>query len=110
MLNQRSRFIFSALCFGFAFLYIPILLVIIYSFNDSRLVTVWGGWSFRWYVELFNNENILNAALLSFQIAAITATFATIMGTMAGFIMARIKKIQRKIAILRNDCFSIGDA
>ena len=58
MLNQRSRFIFSALCFGFAFLYIPILLVIIYSFNDSRLVTVWGGWSFRWYVELFNNENI----------------------------------------------------
>ena len=79
MLNQRSRFIFTALCFGFAFLYIPILLVIIYSFNDSRLVTVWGGWSVRWYVELFNNENVLNAAILSFQIAAITATFATIM-------------------------------
>ena len=56
------------LCFGFAFLYIPIVLVIIYSFNDSKLVTVWGGWSIRWYVELFNNENILNAALLSFRI------------------------------------------
>ena len=80
MLNQRSRFIFTALCFGFAFLYIPILLVIIYSFNDSRLVTVWGGWSFKWYVELFNNENILDAAILSFQIAAITATFATTWG------------------------------
>ena len=83
--------------FRFCFLYIPILLVIIYSFNDSRLVTVWGGWSFRWYVELFNNENILNAALLSFQIAAITATFATIMGTMAGFIMARIKKFRGRL-------------
>tara|TARA_B000000475_G_scaffold55034_1_gene43319 strand:- start:53 stop:868 length:816 start_codon:yes stop_codon:yes gene_type:complete len=97
MLNQRSRFIFTALCFGFAFLYIPILLVIIYSFNDSRLVTVWGGWSFRWYAELFNNENILNAAILSFQIAAITATFATIMGTMAGFIMARIKQFRGRL-------------
>ena len=60
-MNQRSTFIFSMLCFGFAFLYIPIVLVIIYSFNDSKLVTVWGGWSVRWYVELFNNENILNA-------------------------------------------------
>ena len=97
MLNQRSRFIFSALCFGFAFLYIPILLVIIYSFNDSRLVTVWGGWSLKWYVELFNNENILNAALLSFKIATITATFATLMGTMAGFVMARLKKFRGRI-------------
>ena len=94
MLNQRSRFIFSSLCFGFAFLYIPILLVIIYSFNDSRLVTVWGGWTLKWYGELFNNENILDAALLSFEIAAITATFATIMGTMAGFVMARLKKFR----------------
>ena len=78
-MNKRSRFIFSALCFGFAFLYVPILLVIIYSFNDSRLVTIWGGWSIRWYIELFNNDNILDAALLSFRIAAVSATFATIM-------------------------------
>lgn len=85
------------LCFGFAFLYIPIVLVIIYSFNDSKLVTIWGGWSVRWYVELFNNENILNAALLSFRIAAITATFATIFGTMAGLILARLRQFRGRM-------------
>ena len=96
-MNQRSTFIFTMLCFGFAFLYIPIVLVIIYSFNDSKLVTVWGGWSVRWYVELFNNENILNAALLSFRIAAITATFATIFGTMAGLILARLRQFRGRM-------------
>ena len=96
-MNQRSTFIFSMLCFGFAFLYIPIVLVIIYSFNDSKLVTVWGGWSVRWYAELFNNENILNAALLSFRIAAITATFATIFGTMAGLILARLRQFRGRM-------------
>ena len=85
------------LCFGFAFLYIPIVLVIIYSFNDSKLVTVWGGWSVRWYAELFNNENILNAALLSFRIAAITATFATVFGTMAGLILARLRQFRGRM-------------
>ena len=96
-MNQRSTFIFSMLCFGFAFLYIPIVLVIINSFNDSKLVTIWGGWSVRWYVELFNNENILNAALLSFRIAAITATFATIFGTMAGLILARLRQFRGRM-------------
>jgi putrescine transport system permease protein len=85
------------LCFGFAFLYIPIALVVIYSFNDSKLVTIWGGWTLKWYVELFNNENILNAALLSFRIAAITATFATIFGTMAGLILARLKQFRGRM-------------
>tara|TARA_B110000495_G_scaffold84379_1_gene72541 strand:+ start:3008 stop:3811 length:804 start_codon:yes stop_codon:yes gene_type:complete len=97
MLNKRSKFIFSMLCFGFAFLYIPIALVMIYSFNDSKLVTIWGGWTLKWYVELFNNENILNAALLSFRIAAITATFATIFGTMAGLILARLKQFRGRM-------------
>ena len=96
-MNQRSTFIFTMLCFGFAFLYIPIVLVIIYSFNDSKLVTVWGGWSIRWYMELFSNENILNAALLSFRIAAITATFATIFGTMAGLILARLRQFRGRM-------------
>lgn len=96
-MNQRSTFIFSMLCFGFAFLYIPIVLVIIYSFNDSKLVTVWGGWSMKWYMELFNNENILNAALLSFKIAAITATCATIFGTMAGLVLARLRQFRGRM-------------
>ena len=60
-------------------------------------MTVWGGWSVRWYVELFNNENILNAALLSFRIAAITATFATIFGTMAGLILARLRQFRGRM-------------
>jgi putrescine transport system permease protein len=96
-MKKRSRFIFSALCFGFAFLYIPILLVVIYSFNDSRLVTIWGGWSIRWYIELFNNDNILDAALLSFRIAAVSATFATIMGTLAGIALARIRQFRGRL-------------
>jgi len=96
-MNKRSTFIFSALCFGFAFLYIPILLVVIYSFNDSRLVTIWGGWSIRWYIELFNNDNILDAALLSFRIAAVSATFATIMGTLAGIALARIRQFRGRL-------------
>ena len=96
-MNQRSTFIFTMLCFGFAFLYIPIVLVIIYSFNDSKLVTIWGGWSIRWYMELFSNENILNAALLSFRIAAITATAATIFGTMAGLILARLRQFRGRM-------------
>ena len=96
-MKKRSRFIFSALCFGFAFLYVPILLVIIYSFNDSRLVTIWGGWSIRWYIELFNNDNILDAALLSLRIAMVSATCATIMGTLAGIALTRIRQFKGRL-------------
>jgi len=96
-MKKRSRFIFSALCFGFAFLYIPILLVVIYSFNDSRLVTIWGGWSIRWYIELFNNDNILDAALLSLRIAMVSATCATIMGTLAGIALTRIRQFKGRL-------------
>jgi putrescine transport system permease protein len=100
-MKKRSTFIFSALCFGFAFLYVPILLVVIYSFNDSRLVTIWGGWSIRWYIELFNNDNILDAALLSLRIAMVSATCATIMGTLAG--MDQLREVQERVAELRQD-------
>lgn len=96
-MKKRSRFIFSAMCFGFAFLYVPILLVIIYSFNDSRLVTIWGGWSIRWYIELFNNDNILDAALLSLRIAMVSATCATIMGTLAGIALTRIRQFKGRL-------------
>ncbi len=96
-MKKRSTFIFSALCFGFAFLYVPILLVVIYSFNDSRLVTIWGGWSIRWYIELFNNDNILDAALLSLRIAMVSATCATIMGTLAGIALTRIRQFKGRL-------------
>ena len=91
---KQSRFIISILAFGYAFLYIPLVSVIFYSFNDSRLATVWGGFSTRWYGELFRNDQILDAMFLSLRIAATSATFATILGTMAGLILVRFGRFR----------------
>jgi len=88
-MNKRSYFLLTALVFGFAFLYIPILSMIVYSFNESRLVTVWGGFSVKWYGELLRNRQMLEAAWLSLRIAAVTATGAVIIGTIAGLVLAR---------------------
>ncbi len=74
-MKRPSTFLYSVLCFGFAFLYIPIFVLMAYSFNDSRLATVWGGFSTRWYSALFENEQILGAALLSLEIALVSATW-----------------------------------
>jgi putrescine transport system permease protein len=90
-MNHRPVFLVTMLCFGFAFFYIPILSMIVYSFNGSRLATVWGGFSTKWYGELFNNRQIMRAALLSLKIALVSATFATILGTMAGIALARFR-------------------
>jgi putrescine transport system permease protein len=89
MSRNVSTFRVSALAFGFAFLYIPILSLIVYSFNKSRLVTVWGGFSTQWYGRLFHNDQILNAAWLSLKIASINATGAVVLGTLAGLALAR---------------------
>lgn len=88
-MRSHSRFILSALAFGYAFLYVPLILVVVYSFNDSRLATVWGGFSTRWYGELLANDQVLDAALLSLKIAVTAATLATILGTMAGLVLSR---------------------
>lgn len=93
-MTRHSRFIVSVLAFGYAFLYIPLVLVIVYSFNDSRIATVWGGFSTRWYGELFRNEQILDAALLSLRVALTSATFATLLGTMAGLVLARFGRFK----------------
>jgi len=92
--RTRSRFILSFLSFGYAFLYIPLISVVIYSFNDSRLATVWGGFSTRWYGELFRNQQVLDALLLSIKIALTSATLATLLGTMAGLAMARFGRFR----------------
>lgn len=89
-MNKSSRFVFSCLCFGFAFLYLPILVLILYSFNQSAISSVWGGFSLRWYTALFNNDQIIESALLSLKIAATSATFATILGTMAGIALTQM--------------------
>lgn len=84
----------SALILGFIFLYGPIVSLIIYSFNKSRLVTVWGGFSTEWYGKLFDNDQILNAAWLSLKVAAMTATGAVVLGTLAGLALARFGKFK----------------
>jgi len=90
-MNRRPIFLISVLCFGFAFFYIPILSMIVYSFNGSKLVTIWGGFSTKWYVSLFHNQQIVKAAILSLKIALLSATLATILGTMAGIALARFR-------------------
>ncbi len=94
MSRRVPIFRLSVMIFGFAFLYVPILLLIIYSFNKSRLVTVWGGFSTEWYGKLFQNDQILNAAWLSLKIAAVNATGAVILGTLAGLALARFGKFR----------------
>jgi putrescine transport system permease protein len=93
---NRSIFLMSALLFGFAFLYIPILSMIVFSFNESKLVTVWGGFSVKWYGELMNNRQMLDAAWLSLRIATVTATGAVIIGTLAGLSLARFGKFRTR--------------
>lgn len=88
-MKGNSRFIISVLAFGYAFLYIPLLSVIVYSFNDSRLATVWGGFSTRWYGELLKNEQIASALFLSLKVGVSAATLAAVFGTMAGMALAR---------------------
>jgi len=94
MIGRRSFLITTLMAFGFAFLYIPILSMMVYSFNESRLVTVWAGFSVKWYVELFQNDQILNAAKLSLRIAAINATGAVILGTLAGLALSRFRRFK----------------
>jgi len=88
-LNSLSRFNLASLALGLAFLYLPILILVIYSFNASRLVTVWGGWSTRWYGEFFNDEAMLEAAWMSLRVAAASATLATLLGTLAAVALSR---------------------
>ncbi len=77
------------MAFGYAFLYVPVLLLVIYSFNASRLVTVWGGFSTHWYGELLRNTQILDAAWLSIRIAAVNASIAVVLGTLAAMALVR---------------------
>jgi putrescine transport system permease protein len=90
MKSGHSKFVLSMMIAGYVFLYLPLVLVVIYSFNDSRLVTVWGGFSTRWYTELLHNDEIINAALLSLRIAIISATAAAVLGTLAGLALTRM--------------------
>ena len=91
-MKKYGNFNIFALIVGFSFLYIPIILLILFSFNESRLVTVWGGFSTKWYGELMNNQGIKDAAWVTFKVAFVSSTVATFLGTIAGLVMSRFGK------------------
>ncbi len=96
-MKRRPVFLLVMLGLGFAFLYIPIFSMTVYSFNASRLATVWGGFSFKWYVSLFANKQVGDALYLSLKIALVSATFATILGTMAGIALVRFPRFPGRL-------------
>jgi putrescine transport system permease protein len=93
-MTRRPTFLLCVLGFGFAFFYVPILSMIVYSFNASRLATVWGGFSTKWYVSLWSNDKVIDALILSLKIALVSATLATILGTMAAIALVRMGKFR----------------
>jgi putrescine transport system permease protein len=92
--RTRPFLLVTLLAFGYAFLYVPIISLIVYSFNISRLVTVWGGFSTRWYGELLHNDQILTAAWLSLRIATMNATLSVVLGTLAAITLVRFGKFR----------------
>ena len=100
MNERRSLFILCALGFGFAFLYVPILSMVVFSFNASKLVTVWDAHNsptLKWYFALFDNDEILDAAWISLKVALINATGASILGTLAGFSLSRFGRFRGRM-------------
>ena len=81
---------------GFAFLYLPILVLMFYSFNENKLATVWSGFSLKWYGKLFQNDQMLGAAWISIKIAFFTATAAVVLGTLAALVMTRMRRFPGK--------------
>ncbi|MDP3897699.1 MAG: ABC transporter permease subunit [Mesorhizobium sp.] len=92
-----SRFNIASIVLGFAFLYLPIVLLVIFSFNESKLVTVWTGFSTKWYVSLFNNTSLMDAAWVTARVGVLSATFATILGTMAALALTRYTRFRGRV-------------
>lgn len=87
---KRWSFSNLILALGLVFIYLPMVILVIYSFNDSRLVTVWGGWSVKWYLGLLDNTQLMSAVMRSLEVAFYTAVAAVALGTMAAFVLTRI--------------------
>jgi putrescine transport system permease protein len=95
--KRLSAFNVMTLVIGIAFLYLPMAILVIYSFNASRLVTVWGGWSTRWYAALLNDQGMRDAAWASLRIAALSATAATVLGTLAALALTRLGRFRGRL-------------
>jgi putrescine transport system permease protein len=96
-MRKASWFNVGSVALGLAFLYLPIVILVIYSFNASRLVTVWGGWSLRWYVELLHDRAMLEAAWVTLRIALLSATAATVLGTLAAVALVRLGRFRGRV-------------
>lgn len=88
-MTRMSWFNTVSLTLGFAFLYIPMVILVVYSFNESKLVTVWAGFSTKWYGELLRNDAFLNAAWVTIKVAVASSTIATVLGTIAAYVLVR---------------------
>lgn len=99
MNNRQPLALLTFLAFGLAFLYLPILVLVAYSFNASALVTVWGGFSAVWYGRLIHNPQILNAALLSLEVGVAAATCAVAMGTLASIALVRFRRFRGRLLL-----------
>ena len=97
MQRGASRFNVASVALGLAFLYLPIAILVVYSFNASRLVTLWGGWSLAWYRELLHDDAVLEAAWTSLRVALLSATAATILGTLAAVALARMGRFRGRL-------------
>ena len=98
-MRRRSVFLITIACFGYALLYMPIVSVVVYSFNASRLVTLWGGFSTRWYVSLLSDDKLLAAAFLSLRIAVVSATLATALGAIVALALHRVRRLPGRILL-----------
>ena len=96
-MRKFSAFNLAAIIVGMVFLYLPIVILVIYSFNASRLVAVWGGWSTRWYAELMQDAPLLDAAFISIRLALTSATAATILGTLAALALVRFGRFRGRL-------------
>ena len=96
-MNSWSRFNIASVVLGFSFLYLPIVLLVVFSFNESKLVTVWAGFSTKWYVSLFHNQGLMDAAWVTIRVALISATVATAFGTMAALALTRYTRFRGRL-------------
>ncbi len=96
-MRRLSAFNLAALLLGIGFLYLPIAVLVIYSFNASRLVAVWGGWSTHWYTALVNDAPLIDSAFISIRLALVSASAATILGTLAALALVRFGRFRGRL-------------
>src|SRR5262249_6814152 len=99
IMRKASWFNVVSVALGLAFLYLPVVIFVIYSFNASRLVTVWAGWSLRWYAELANDRAVLEAAWVTLRLALFSASAATVLGTLAALALVRFGHFRGRLLL-----------